>query len=112
ERDRPRAGSIDGDLAGDRELLADDEAVAVVGHCLVAQLGVALLHSVELRGGDVHDGEVLPALRDVHGARVGTSGLRSPAVRLVIARCEVNYEGRLTAHLPMAPRLIMVKADG
>jgi RecB family endonuclease NucS len=33
-------------------------------------------------------------------------------VRLVIARCQVDYAGRLTAHLPMATRLIMVKADG
>jgi RecB family endonuclease NucS len=33
-------------------------------------------------------------------------------VRLVIARCQVDYAGRLTAHLPMANRLIMVKADG
>jgi RecB family endonuclease NucS len=33
-------------------------------------------------------------------------------VRLVIARCEVDYVGRLTAHLPMATRLILVKADG
>jgi len=33
-------------------------------------------------------------------------------VRLVIARCSVDYAGRLTAHLPMAIRLIMVKADG
>jgi len=33
-------------------------------------------------------------------------------VRLVIARCSVDYIGRLTAHLPMAPRLLMVKADG
>jgi RecB family endonuclease NucS len=33
-------------------------------------------------------------------------------VRLVIARCSVDYVGRLTAHLPMAPRLLMVKADG
>jgi hypothetical protein len=33
-------------------------------------------------------------------------------VRLVIARCSVDYEGRLTAHLPMAPRLILVKSDG
>ena len=33
-------------------------------------------------------------------------------MRLVIARCSVDYEGRLTAHLPMAPRLLMVKADG
>ncbi len=33
-------------------------------------------------------------------------------MRLVIARCTVDYEGRLTAHLPEAVRLIMVKADG
>lgn len=33
-------------------------------------------------------------------------------MRLVVARCQVDYEGRLTAHLPMATRLIMVKADG
>jgi len=33
-------------------------------------------------------------------------------VRLVIARCSVDYDGRLTAHLPEALRLIMVKADG
>jgi RecB family endonuclease NucS len=31
---------------------------------------------------------------------------------LVIARCSVEYTGRLTAHLPEATRLIMVKADG
>ncbi len=33
-------------------------------------------------------------------------------MRLVIARCSVDYEGRLTAHLPEATRLVMVKADG
>ncbi len=33
-------------------------------------------------------------------------------MRLLIARCSVNYRGRLTAHLPSATRLIMVKADG
>jgi RecB family endonuclease NucS len=33
-------------------------------------------------------------------------------MRLVIARCSVEYAGRLTAHLPVATRLIMVKADG
>lgn len=33
-------------------------------------------------------------------------------MRLVIARCSVDYTGRLTAHLPMATRLILVKADG
>jgi RecB family endonuclease NucS len=33
-------------------------------------------------------------------------------VRLVIARCSVDYVGRLTAHLPSATRLLLVKADG
>jgi hypothetical protein len=31
---------------------------------------------------------------------------------LVIARCSVDYIGRLTAHLPSANRLLMIKADG
>ncbi|CAB4684620.1 unannotated protein [freshwater metagenome] len=33
-------------------------------------------------------------------------------MRLVIATCSVDYAGRLSAHLPLATRLIMVKADG
>ena len=33
-------------------------------------------------------------------------------MRLVIARCTVDYAGRLDAHLPEAVRLLMVKADG
>jgi RecB family endonuclease NucS len=33
-------------------------------------------------------------------------------LRLVIARCQVDYAGRLAAHLPLATRLIMVKNDG
>jgi len=33
-------------------------------------------------------------------------------MRLVVARCTVDYAGRLTAHLPSAVRLVMVKADG
>jgi RecB family endonuclease NucS len=33
-------------------------------------------------------------------------------VRLVIARCSVDYAGRLGAHLDSAVRLLMVKADG
>ncbi|HEY9496828.1 MAG TPA: endonuclease NucS [Intrasporangium sp.] len=33
-------------------------------------------------------------------------------MRLVIARCSVDYDGRLTAHLPLATRLLVVKADG
>ena len=36
----------------------------------------------------------------------------SHSVRLVIANCQVDYAGRLTAHLPMATRLILVKNDG
>jgi len=31
---------------------------------------------------------------------------------LVIAKCSVDYAGRLSAHLPLATRLLMVKADG
>ena len=33
-------------------------------------------------------------------------------MRLVIARCTVDYLGRLTAHLPSASRLLLIKADG
>ncbi|GAB2849795.1 endonuclease NucS [Actinocorallia aurea] len=33
-------------------------------------------------------------------------------MRLVIARCSVDYVGRLTAHLPLATRLVLMKADG
>ncbi len=33
-------------------------------------------------------------------------------MRLVVARCTVDYQGRLSAHLPEAMRVVMVKADG
>ena len=33
-------------------------------------------------------------------------------MRLIVARCEVTYTGRLTAHLPDSTRLLMIKADG
>jgi hypothetical protein len=33
-------------------------------------------------------------------------------VRLIVARCEVTYTGRLTAHLPESTRLLMLKDDG
>jgi endonuclease len=36
----------------------------------------------------------------------------SGAVRLIVARCEVVYTGRLTAMLPASTRLLMFKADG
>jgi RecB family endonuclease NucS len=33
-------------------------------------------------------------------------------MRVVIARCSVDYAGRLSAHLPLATRLLMLKGDG
>ncbi len=33
-------------------------------------------------------------------------------MRLIVARCSVDYAGRLSAHLPLATRLLLVKADG
>ena len=33
-------------------------------------------------------------------------------MRLIVARCEVTYTGRLTAFLPDSTRLLMIKADG
>src|SRR5271166_3964080 len=33
-------------------------------------------------------------------------------MRLIVARCEVSYVGRLTTVLPEAVRLLMLKADG
>jgi RecB family endonuclease NucS len=54
---------------------------------------------------------------DQHRDRIGSlvrliGSVRVSTMRLVIARCTVDYDGRLTAHLPEAVRLIMVKADG
>jgi RecB family endonuclease NucS len=43
--------------------------------------------------------------------RVGASRYDA-AMRLVIARCSVDYAGRLSTHLPPAVRLLIVKADG
>ena len=45
-------------------------------------------------------------------ATAGTRRASVRVVRLVIARCSVDYLGRLTAHLPPALRLLMLKADG
>ncbi len=47
------------------------------------------------------------------GVSLAPEGLTTlPFVRLLIARCQVDYAGRLSAHLPMATRLVLVKADG
>ncbi len=61
---------------------------------------------------------ILPFLRVSQAAGAGpaaprpSAGIASGAMRLVIARCSVDYVGRLTAHLPEATRLLVVKADG
>ena len=48
-----------------------------------------------------------------HGESGSPDGeVACPFVRLVVARCQVDYAGRLTAHLPMATRVLMIKADG
>src|SRR4051794_4485536 len=47
--------------------------------------------------------------RHARPARGGGYALR---VRLVIAKCSVDYVGRLSAHLPPAVRLLMVRAEG
>lgn len=49
-------------------------------------------------------------MRCASGGRGPVGTLRD--VRIVVARCRVDYVGRLTAHLPEATRLIMVKSDG
>jgi endonuclease len=54
----------------------------------------------------------LSARRRPINVRVTTVTRYRGGVRLVIARCSVDYVGRLTAHLPSAQRLILVKADG
>ena len=33
-------------------------------------------------------------------------------MRLIVARCSIDYTGRLTTHLPEAVRLLMIKVDG
>ena len=41
-----------------------------------------------------------------------TTDPMNAGLRLVVARCSVDYAGRLSAHLPLATRLLVVKADG
>jgi RecB family endonuclease NucS len=50
---------------------------------------------------------------DVSAAGIVRRGAYRPAaMRLIVARCSVEYSGRLSARLPEALRLIMLKADG
>jgi endonuclease len=54
----------------------------------------------------------LSEAEDAVACSASDKSVGSGVVRLVIAKCQVDYAGRLTAHLPSAPRLILVKADG
>ena len=40
------------------------------------------------------------------------NGQYGPRMRLIVARCEVSYTGRLSAYLPESTRLVMLKSDG
>jgi RecB family endonuclease NucS len=51
-------------------------------------------------------------MKSVASAPVRKGQYGSATMRLVVARCEVNYTGRLTAVLPEAVRLLVFKADG
>src|SRR5262245_23342287 len=58
----------------------------------------------------------LPCRCAPHRSGTGPAGIAArwvglAPVRLVIARCSVGYVGRLSAHLPLATRLLIVKAD-
>ncbi len=43
---------------------------------------------------------------------IRVAAYRLRRMRLIVARCEVEYSGRLSARLPEALRLLMIKADG
>src|SRR5687768_15877901 len=53
-------------------------------------------------------------LRHLRAAQNDSSeaGITVPAVRLIVARCEITYSGRLSAYLPESTRLLMLKSDG
>jgi len=53
-----------------------------------------------------------PAVRAADHPAVRAAHYGLAPMRLIVARCEVRYSGRLDALLPEALRLIMVKADG
>jgi RecB family endonuclease NucS len=45
-------------------------------------------------------------------SKISAALLRVARMRLIVARCSVNYSGRLNAVLAESIRLIIVKADG
>ena len=103
---------------GDGGVLSRREAeiAELVGRGLTNRQIAASAHISE-RTVETHVGHVLAKLGFTRRSEIaawvaGPEAVGSLAVRLVIARCQVDYVGRLTAHLPMAPRLLLIKADG
>src|SRR5205085_6999948 len=86
----------------------------VVVYAGLAAAGAAALSSASVvaaavaRWGVTEPGYGRPA----ESARASGRGHRFRALRLIVARCEVRYSGRLTAVLPEALRLLMIKSDG
>ena len=103
-------------VAGDDQRVGGlvDDAVDALG--AVGEADGVLAHGHPGVGVDLAAGERLHVHTvpgPVRGAFAGATPRSTVSrVRLVIARCQVDYVGRLTAHLPMAPRLLLVKADG
>ncbi len=94
----------------------DPVDVELLGLRLRAPPGTGALPGSAVGPGTIGAGHlpILPQQRQVPapGAVPGSGQGRVLDVRLVIARCSVDYEGRLKAHLPLATRLLLVKADG
>jgi Endonuclease NucS N-terminal PH-like domain len=78
------------------------------------QLGLRLLVPDDRRLRELRPVYHVPPSAGTARGRPGpvTGSRYDPAMRLVIARCSVDYTGRLSAHLPLATRLLLVKADG
>ena len=55
---------------------------------------------------------VRPDWRAAYAAAIVRTGQYGAAVRLIVARCEVDYTGRLSTHLAEGVRLLMIKDDG
>lgn len=68
--------------------------------------------NVPKRSGFTRSGPVPPRVERSKLRHPCPVGQTEPPMRLVVATRSVDYQGRLTARLPAARRLILVKADG
>ena len=87
-------------------LVAGSMEVAVTAAMVGPHRGPVRLHLVV--GTRAFMGSLGTAAVGLLMTRVQGRGL----MRLVVAECQVDYVGRLSAHLPMARRLLLIKADG